>query len=81
MKNVIVLYHDDAELQGYAYCVYTHQRLFSMRRKGVPMDNGILRVGDTAPAWELTDSAGVVYTLQGVQAQRPAIVTFLRHFG
>ena len=45
------------------------------------MQNSLLRVGDFAPAWELLDSAGVVHTLQRVQAQRPAIVTFLRHFG
>jgi hypothetical protein len=45
------------------------------------MHNERVRVGDFAPSWALSDSAGVVYTLQGVQAQRPAIVTFLRHFG
>ena len=45
------------------------------------MEQILLAPGDLAPEWELHDVTGVGYTLRTVQAQRPAILTLLRHFG
>lgn len=45
------------------------------------MEKFRLAPGDSAPAWEVHDQSGVLHTLHGVQAQRPAIFTLLRHFG
>ena len=47
----------------------------------IKMTQGLLLVGDRAPEWELVDAQGALYTLAGVQAQKPAILTLLRHFG
>jgi hypothetical protein len=45
------------------------------------MEQILLAPGDLAPEWELHDEKGAGYTLRTVQAQRPAILTLLRHFG
>ena len=45
------------------------------------MEKFRLAPGDSAPAWEIYDLTGTTHTLHGVQAQRPAILTLLRHFG
>ena len=47
----------------------------------VTMEKFRLAPGDSAPAWEVCDLTGTTHTLHGVQAQRPAILTLLRHFG
>ena len=45
------------------------------------METFRLAPGDLAPAWAVSDLTGAMHTLHGLQAQRPAILTLLRHFG
>lgn len=45
------------------------------------MQTGLLGVGTIAPPWILLDNTGAGYSLPVLQAHRPAILTFLRHFG
>jgi len=45
------------------------------------MLTGLIGVGTIAPPWILHDNTGARYSLPTLQANRPAIITFLRHFG
>ena len=38
-------------------------------------------VGTVAPTWTLNDNVGVSHSLPVLQAHKPTILTFLRHFG
>jgi hypothetical protein len=50
-------------------------------KKEHAMQTGLLGVGTIAPPWILHDNTGAGYSLPVLQAHRPAILTFLRHFG
>ncbi len=47
----------------------------------IKMKQRLLLVGDHAPEWALADEQGTIYTLAGIQEQKPAVLTLLRHFG